>query len=120
MEDVPVYAESDLTAEVVARLSLGEEVCYVGEEKEFAIVEGEFELKKSRLSFVRLVDLWAPNLPASKTPARGLFEQVRRYLKYLQSGGVPEDPLLPYRPLLSPYGGGEKERNQNGKQNGAP
>lgn len=38
-EKVPVYAEPDTTSKVVSRLKLGQEVCYLGEQSGFAIVD---------------------------------------------------------------------------------
>lgn len=38
-ERIPVYGERTTGAPVVDRLSLGEEVCYIGEDKEFAILD---------------------------------------------------------------------------------
>jgi len=125
-DDVPVYQEPKLTAKVVSRLKLGERVCYVGEEKDFAIVDWDAhqsvqndgvvkskpdDNKKERLVFVRTVDLWAP--PNIKEQVVGgvlsLFEQAKSYMEYMRQGGVPEDPLMPYRPIMNLFQSNDSE-----------
>lgn len=101
-EGVPVYAEPDTTSRVVHRLTLGERVCYVGEQKAFAILDWReyvpAEQTEPRVAFARLVDLWAPN--ERRGGVVGFFNRVKGFLYYIINGGVPEDPLLPYRPLI--------------------
>ena len=117
-EGVPVYQEADTTSLVIAHLSLGEEVCYVGEKDEFAILHWEKnsasanEKEKHTLAYARLVDLWAneryQKLPQDETNQiprpRNFFQKIKSYYYYLRSGGVPEDGLVPYRPIIGPHG----------------
>ncbi len=109
-EGVPVYEERATTSQVLRHLTLGEKVCYIGEEGEFAMIDQRFkqnlqvfsESEEPRVAFVRLVDLW--NLRdrpvAGKRTSGGWFTRIRQFIKYIMSGGVPEDPLGPVRPIM--------------------
>ena len=91
--DIPVYRDADTASEVVARLRLGEEVCYIGERAAFAIVDwskqavirGAAESGAEEQRFVRLVDLWPPR--ESQSHGWGISEWWMRY------GGAMDDPL---------------------------
>ncbi len=117
-EKIPVYQQPDTTSKVVAHLKLGEEVCYIGEQSGFAIVDWRDHLPaagaqptpapastpiaaaddqlESNLVFVRLVDLWTPRPGRSlSTKERDLGERVSDFFTYLKGGGVPETPVIP-------------------------
>ena len=106
-EGIPVYASPDKTSKVLRKLSLGEKVCRVGEMGEFQIlkwkahsVEDETGVSESSSAFARTVDLWeARDMPGKKP---GVFESAYRFFKLLFSGGMADDPLLPYRPVMDP------------------
>lgn len=115
IEGVPVYADAAKTSQVLAKLSLGAEVCYLGERESFAIVEWPLRTEKiiplpeaekadsdpqRKLAYVRLVDLWEPRDRARKRRT-GLLSTLKDYYYYMRSGGVPDDGLAPYRPLLN-------------------
>ncbi len=110
-DNVPVYYEADLSSGVLSRLSAGELVCYVGEQGEFAVLhwqEGEANSKDSKLAYARLVDLWPSNqtqqatqLSPFKQHPPNVLNTLKSYYYYVQSGGVPEDGLAPYRPLIN-------------------
>lgn len=91
--DVPVYREADTASEVIDRLRLGEEVCYVGERAAFAIVDWSKQpvirsgapVGAEAQRFVRLVDLWPPR--ESGAGGWGISDWWMRY------GGAMDDPL---------------------------
>lgn len=102
--DVPVFQEPKTISAVIDRLSLGEEVCYVGEEAGFAILEWQKqslirgkELPKEEVrAFARLADLWEP---AEKTgSSSGILDELKAWYYYRQGGGVPEDPFGAIKP----------------------
>ncbi|MFN8390962.1 MAG: hypothetical protein U0136_11795 [Bdellovibrionota bacterium] len=106
---VPVFQDAETRSPVIDRLALGEEVCWIGEQNGFAILDwdkqqvirGE-ELKPSGArAYVRLVELWEPR-PRHEN-SRSVVDRLRDYYYYRQSGGVPEDPFWVARPLLSPF-----------------
>ena len=112
-ERIPVYEQPDTTSAVVGHLRLGEHVCYVGEQQGYATVdwgvqhvfssERKKSSRKSRLVFVRLVDLWEPVAglgSKQKKGPEGFIAWMKSYYHYLRSGGVPEDGLIPYRPVI--------------------
>jgi hypothetical protein len=109
--DVPVYKKPDTTSQVVAKLSLGEMVCHIGEQGEFAILDWSYQEEingrgkrgkgaKAVLVFARLADLWAP----PSTMPMDLVEQAKRYFYYMREGAVPDDILAPFYPLIAPEG----------------
>lgn len=121
-EKVPVYEKPTQSSPVVRKLILGEKVCYVGEQKGFAIIDWRLqeavnsknkkkaegrsvESKKPQLVFVRLVDLWAPPPRVDPSKPGDMVEQVKRYFYYMRYGGVPEDILGPFRPYIDPFSG---------------
>ena len=90
---VPVYKEPDTASKVLAKLNIGEKVCYTGEENGYAIImwhgdqstEPEENLDRA---FVRLVELWQPeNGPSA---SRGFFGWLKKFYYYIRSGGVPD------------------------------
>ena len=104
--EVPVYPEPDVTQKVKRRLTQGEVVCVVGEVGEFLILDSpkaqSQEKPPSQASvgqFVRKTDLWE-----SEENSYGYklspIEKIKQYVKYLQSGGVPDDGLYIFRPLI--------------------
>jgi hypothetical protein len=111
-DDVPVYAEADKTSEVIARLSIGEVVCYVGEQDDFAVLHWRIDKNKSadsqtQLAYSRLVDLWPSDQYQVKGEAnrgtqkrKGFMSTLKSYYYYMRSGGVPEDGLAPYRHII--------------------
>lgn len=119
-EHIPVYAEADTTSAVVSKLKLGQEVCYIGEQGGFAIIdwrkeaskssetpvrpaENEAEANEQSLVFVRLVDLWPPRAGKSlSTREPTIGERVTDFYNYLRNGGVPESPVLPFNLPGSP------------------
>lgn len=119
-EGVPIYRSPDATADVVRKLKSEEEVCCIGRQAEFVILHlestpigadergaksgtnGDEDSEPSTLGFIKETDLWLPQRP-SVAEAQGsisTFEKLKRYIRYVQSGGVPEDGLLPYRWLI--------------------
>ena len=109
--------DPDVTAQVITKLGLGERVCYVGENEQFAIVDWslQHELNEARdqvaseekVAYIRLVDLWTPSKgpgSAQKGGTKGFVSWVKQYYHYVRSGGVPEDGLIPYRPVLDLFG----------------
>lgn len=119
-EHIPVYAEADTTSVVVSKLKLGQEVCYIGEQGGFAIVDWRKKISKAsdtpieakekstevndqNLVFVRLVDLWPPKAGRSlSTREPTIGERVTDFYNYLRNGGVPENPVLPFNVPESP------------------
>ena len=98
--DVPVYPEPDVTQKVGRRLEHGEVVCVVGEVGEFLILDSpKTQSQDSAGQFVRKTDLWE-----SEENSQGYqlspAEKLKRFFKYLQSGGVPDDGLYIFRPLI--------------------
>lgn len=112
-EGIPVYDSPDVTSKVLRKLELGEKVCRVGEMAQFQILrwtphakEEDGTVTKSATAFARSVDLWeARDMPGAKI---GVIESATRFFKLLFSGGMAEDPLLPYRPIMTP----EQKPNQ--------
>jgi hypothetical protein len=115
LDGVPVYADAATTSQVLTKLALGAEVCYLGERAGFAIVEWPLRTvkivpvpesekvisdPKLKIAFVRTVDLWEPRGSARKRRT-GLLSTLKDYYYYMRSGGVPDDGLAPYRPLLN-------------------
>jgi len=112
-DHIPVYTSPDETSKVIGKLALGEKVCNVGEEKGFSIIiwptdysqktkkAKSEKVEKTNLAFVKVTDLWAPNLNKSSGGVEGFFEDAKRYYYYIRSGGIPEDPLAPYRPIMN-------------------
>jgi hypothetical protein len=122
-DKVPVYNEADRSALVLRYLSQGEEICVVGKENGFSLAlrePGKESAGSSSsgpdLNFVVETDLWEPAAAAGSRP-RNALERVRSYYRYIQSGGVPEDALLPYRSLIGifedsgPKSGSSSSRN---------
>lgn len=113
-EGVPVYAEPSTSAAVIARLELGENVCYVGEQAGFAIIDWTKQSKigksrevsgsEQRLVFVRVVDLWEARDDRSlkQYGAAGILQRLKQYYYYLRSGGIPETGFMPFEPLVEP------------------
>ncbi len=90
--DVPVYLEADTASGVLDRLKLGEEVCYVGERAEYAILDWSKQgiirgaaAPAKEQAYVRLVDLWPPR--EHRSSGWGLSDWWGRY------GGAMDDPL---------------------------
>lgn len=103
-DDVPVYEEPSLDSSVVRRLKQSEQVCYLGEQGDFIIVQKksdqigtEKESNKTAVAFVRLVDVWPPPQGQVRT---SFLKKTRQYMNYVLHGGVPEDPLFLVRPLI--------------------
>lgn len=109
--EVPVYPEPDVTQKVRRKLTQGEVVCVVGEVGEFLILDSpkaqsqekrpkkQDSMQASVGQFVRKTDLWE-----SEENSYGYqlspIEKIKQYFKYLQSGGVPDDGLYIFRPLI--------------------
>ena len=138
-EGVPLYAQPDTTAAVIARLALGTRVCRVGVQQDFAILaqapgsepggtpspsseaadkpSSQTPTKASDLGkptqgedaqpfvFARNADLWSPDVvsPTQTQESPSALQRLKNMLEYVQSGGVPEDGLLPYRSIIGPY-----------------
>ncbi|MCB0321930.1 MAG: hypothetical protein KDD69_00100 [Bdellovibrionales bacterium] len=111
---VPVYEQPATTSKVLAKLELGELVCYVGEQEAFAIIdwrkqdelnqrEKQPRPEEPELAFVRLVDLWDGQ--RSNAP-RSYLEELRQFFHYIRYGGVPDDIWAPFRGI---FGGGEPQ-----------
>ena len=106
-DGIPVYESPDVTSSVLRKLGLGEKVCRIGEMGQFQILRWDSFIKHedgeaiaSSSAFARTVDLWeARDMPGRK---HGMLESVTGFFKLLFSGGMAEDPLLPYRPLMIP------------------
>lgn len=110
--EVAVFEEPDRASRVLEYLSRGDEVCYVGERERFAIVEWTVE----KQAYVRLVDLWPgplsdyakEKLSKSGKPMpnpteyglMGIIKRVKRYFTYMRSGGVPDNALDAYEPII--------------------
>ena len=131
-DNIAVYADPRPDAEIIARLTLGGRVCGVGEQSGFAIIAWKREelpvepgkqsaeaeaAKTPQLAFVRLVDVWRSPRTQNwkKVPEKkeDLMATVQRWLRYAQSGIVPEDGLLPYRPLMDAFE--RKKREEEGQ-----
>ena len=99
-KSVQVYREPKEDAARVKVLKRGDEVCYIGEQGEFAIIELENELKKKDLlspddvGYVKLSHLWPPMSKGKKQK-----EHVKDFFKFWQDGGVADDPFAPFRSL---------------------
>lgn len=112
-EAVPVYRSPDKSTEVLAKLSLGEELCYIGEQDGFAIIDWEKtflrreaafdEESQPELVFVSLTDLWPP-----MTEVQSIEEHARRVFENMGYGGQPEDVFAPLRELIYKITGGPK------------
>ena len=113
-EAVPIYAEASTSSQVLDHLSLGERVCHVGEQGDFAIVDwrqqdginrgrerSKKEYKGERV-FARLVDLWPARDRSSKGIVDDTFRRMQDYYYYWRYGGVPDDVFGPVRPLVRP------------------
>lgn len=109
-DEVPVFDEPETTSAVIGRLKLGEQVCGVGEQQGFAVIDWSRQdsvnnrptmtKAEPELAFVRLVDLWPP--AAEKTSAQHDFPgRVKEFFSYLRSGGMPEDVLGPFGSFFS-------------------
>lgn len=112
-DEVPVYQSPTSTSKVIARLSLGEEVCYVGEQDGFAILDWEKSIEQSgrdkaagksfELVFVLLTELWPP-----EDEEIGLEAHAKRVFENMGYGGQPEDVFAPLRELIYKFTGGPK------------
>lgn len=99
-DGVPVYDEPDTASRVVRKLALGDVVCRIGEQNGFAILSGT----DSKLEFVRSAEIWTPDPRAEGVQEdRSILDRIRGYFQFIQSGGVPEDGLLPYRGIIGDY-----------------
>jgi hypothetical protein len=114
---VPVYDGPDTTSSRLDTLALGEEVCYIGEENDFAILQwdkqqiirgtapaapaatGAQKTPAEKRAYVRLVDLWEPR--GSGGDKGDLIQRIKNYYYYGQYGGVPDDPLWLFRPMIN-------------------
>ena len=112
----PVYAEPDVTSAILSHLEQGDRVCYVGEQGEFIIVDkrslplsvrarlraaDEDENSSSELVFVRQVD--SRSLVAKNSDEPGWLRAINNFAAYIESwksGIVPDDGLVPYRPVV--------------------
>lgn len=108
INEVVVYAEPDTSSRQLAVLELGQEVCYVGEEGDFAILHWEAAESKrasdeeNNLAFTRAVNLRKSSQPKrSEGPdsPSDPFKHIRELVSYIASGGVPDDVLAPYGPI---------------------
>ena len=104
-EGIPVYDTPDLTAKVLRKLELGEKVCRIGEVGQFQIlrwdshsVTQDDQQIESSNAYARTVDLGEAREAKGR---EGMVESVTRFFKMLFSGGMSEDPLLPYRPVMN-------------------
>jgi hypothetical protein len=104
--DVPVYRKPDRTSAVLGKLALGETVCYVGEQDEFAIIDWQRQESlrevqsaelKTELAFIVLTDLWPP--PERNTD---LGDRIKKLFKSVGSGGLPQDIFSPLSGLFGP------------------
>ncbi len=111
-DDVPVFDRADATGKVPHRLSIGEKVCYIGEEKDFVIITKD---EGKALFFVRRTDLWAPKREKNRFGMIGVVDWIKEQYNYMRHGGVPEDGLLPYRPVLDIVGEKPKEEEIDGE-----
>ena len=112
-EGVPVYKEPDETSGTLANLSLGEEVCYIGQQESFAILNWKWRAEGEKradsqpdVAYARLSDLWDYSTSGDDAESSFLgrvFRRAKSYYQYLRYGGVPEDALLPYSPLVDRY-----------------
>ncbi len=114
-DDVAIYADSDRAAEVIGRLALGEKACYLGEQSGFAIIAWQ---PPRKLAYVHLTDLWPPRGEQARRGGKDLFQNAADYLNYMRYGGVPDDGLAPYRPLMNPFSNSLKDPGveENNKQ----
>lgn len=104
--NVPVFSQPDLAAEIKGRLSRGELVCYIGEEKGFAILDWDKQkiLRADKrgayqgTGYARLTELWEPK-DRNQSPA----EHTRETYRTMEMGGIPEDPLWLLRPFLGVF-----------------
>lgn len=107
-DDVPVYEEPSLESSVLRRLKQSEQVCYLGEQGDFIIIQKKSNQQsseqssgqdgdKSSVAFVRLVDVWEPSQGQVRT---SFLKKTRQYMNYVLHGGVPDDPLFLVRPLI--------------------
>lgn len=104
--DVPVFAEPDSATEVLTKLPLGERVCRVGVQADFSILTDVAGTgAERRLVFVKSTDLWSPNAPAPVVTSQEMpaFQRLKSFIEYVQSGGIPEDGLMPYRTIIGPF-----------------
>lgn len=115
-DGVSVFDEPSTSGAVIAVLSSGETVCYVGEKEGFAMIhwqviedtKNSIEEPSKAISYVRLVDLWTSKNTQSdlrgftpKSTSQDLLSWIYSYYSYIRSGGVPEDGLLPYRSFMN-------------------
>ena len=130
-DGVPVYRQADKASGVLRTLALGEEVCYLGEEKGFAILDWQAfshssdtapetaTTSKLPLAFAALSDLWPPK----DSERMDLIDNLRAFL----SGYVPDDVFGYLRALQYRVRGGPQclagkkkkklpaERSEDGK-----
>ena len=116
---VPIYQEASSRARVIAYLSRGEKVCYIGEKERFSILDWNAgkevnQSEPAELVFVRTSDIWSPN---SGRP-QGFFGRIKQYWHYFRSGGVPEDGLAPYGPLIEIFQKSDKAEHQSSSDSG--
>jgi len=127
-DGVPVYKEPDRGSEVVKVLTIGEKVCYIGEQGEFVIVDWSLTPTKApksknpplseSLMYIRKAELWRTKEHGSgQTSSRSnnFIDAVINYFYYWKSGGVPEQGLVPYDPAIDAMTNSVKEPKE--KQN---
>lgn len=118
-DNVPVYDEASERGQVVAKLVSGQRVCRVGLENHFIIITGDVAWcvnagnassgGRAELYFVRETDVLETDSGdrGAIQRKRDPISSIKRYYRYMQSGGVPEDGLLPFRSILDLF------KNQN-------
>jgi hypothetical protein len=106
--DAPVFAEPDLTSAVIGRLKTGEpnakEICYLGEQNRFAIIEWHKEATKDgepvRLAYVQKSAL-VIRRPQGAVRDRSVLDRVRSFYYSIANGIPPDQVGGPLGPLMN-------------------
>lgn len=112
--DAPAYEIADVSSRVMFKLKKGEQICCFGQKNDFAVADvvklsqeqrDSFEkasadippTQKSNVVYIQASDLTKIE---ERTRSSSWFSQMLNYLLYWRQSGVPEDGLLPYRPII--------------------
>ncbi len=119
-----VYEKPDSSSKQAGRLAYGEYVCVIGQEKAFAVVDwsrrdavnerpasagekNESEDVKPAGAvdqvYVPLADLQPSYGALDYADPELIMEKAKIQMQRMRFGGMPEDGLAPYRPLLRPF-----------------
>jgi hypothetical protein len=116
-DNVPVYSRPSVSSARLKALKEGQEVCYIGEMDGFAIVDlrgpqgVDRRIKQDEVAYVKLFDLWEPE--PKKQKKQGQRDQVQEFFNFWRQGGIPDDPIAPFRSLWG--GAGPEMKCEAGK-----